>query len=88
MSKTVKVGLIGAGFVSDLHAYAFKNFVKDAEIVAVSALDNAKEFAAERGIPCMPMVSRILSKMPRLWQCLRLITRRNLLLSVGFRMRL
>ncbi len=26
MSKTIKVGLIGAGFVSDLHAYAFQAF--------------------------------------------------------------
>jgi predicted dehydrogenase len=51
MSKTVKVGLIGAGFVSDLHAYSFKHFVKDAEIVAVSALQGADEFARERGIP-------------------------------------
>ena len=51
MSKTVKVGLIGAGFVSDLHAYSFKNFVKDAEIVAVAALQGADEFARERGIP-------------------------------------
>ena len=51
MSRTVKVGLIGAGFVSDLHAYSFQHFVKDAEIVAVAALNNAKEFAKERGIP-------------------------------------
>ena len=51
MSKTVKVGLIGAGFVSDLHVYAFKNFVKDAEVVAVAALEGATEFAKERGIP-------------------------------------
>ena len=28
MSKTVKVGLIGAGFVSDLHAHSFKHSVK------------------------------------------------------------
>ncbi len=51
MTKTIKVGLIGAGFVSDLHAYSFKNFVRDAEIVAVAALEGAEEFAKERGIP-------------------------------------
>lgn len=51
MSKTVKIGLIGAGFVSDLHAYSLKHFVQDAEIVAVAALEDAKEFAKERGIP-------------------------------------
>ena len=51
MSKTVKVGLIGAGFVSDLHAHSFQHSVKDAEIVAVAALENADTFARERGIP-------------------------------------
>src|SRR5512135_979441 len=51
MSRTVKVGLIGAGFVSDLHAYSFQNYVKEAEIVAVAALEGAQAFAKERGIP-------------------------------------
>ena len=36
MSKTVKVGLIGTGFVSDLHAHSFKHSVKNAEVVAVA----------------------------------------------------
>ena len=51
MTKTVKVGMIGAGFVSDLHAYAFQHFVPNAELVAVAALDQADEFAKQRGIP-------------------------------------
>jgi myo-inositol 2-dehydrogenase/D-chiro-inositol 1-dehydrogenase len=51
MGKTVKVGLIGAGFVSDLHAFSFNQYVKDAEIVAVAALEGAQEFAKERRIP-------------------------------------
>jgi predicted dehydrogenase len=50
MGKTVKVGLIGAGFVSDLHTYAFQHFVREAEIVAVSAPHGADKFAKEHGI--------------------------------------
>ncbi len=53
MSKTVKVGLIGSGFVTDIHAHAFRNFVPDAEIVAVASPSPGKaaHFARERGIP-------------------------------------
>lgn len=51
MTKTVKVGMVGAGFVSDIHTYAYKNFVHDAEVVAVASPQHAKEFAKERGIP-------------------------------------
>jgi predicted dehydrogenase len=51
MSK-VKVGLIGSGFVADLHAAAFK-MVPDAEVVAVASPTpgKAKRFAEERQIP-------------------------------------
>ncbi|MBE3071114.1 MAG: Gfo/Idh/MocA family oxidoreductase [Planctomycetes bacterium] len=47
----VKVGLIGTGFVGDLHAAAFKA-VPDAEVVAVASPTpgKAKAFAAKRGI--------------------------------------
>jgi myo-inositol 2-dehydrogenase/D-chiro-inositol 1-dehydrogenase len=51
MTKTIKVGLIGSGFVGDLHAYSFKNFVRDAEVVAVASLEGSDKFAEERGIP-------------------------------------
>lgn len=51
MSKTVKVGLVGSGFVGDIHAYSFKNYVKDAEVVGVASLTHADAFAKERGIP-------------------------------------
>ena len=51
MSK-VKVGLIGSGFVADLHAAAFR-VVPEAEVVAVAspAPGKAARFAAARGIP-------------------------------------
>ena len=53
MSKTVKVGLIGAGFVTDLHEFSFRHYVPDAEIVAVASPTPGKaaRFAKERGIP-------------------------------------
>ncbi|MDL1912063.1 Gfo/Idh/MocA family oxidoreductase, partial [Chloroflexi bacterium CFX6] len=51
MSKTVKVGMVGSGFVGDLHHAAFKGWVHNAEVVAVSSPNNAKKFAEERGIP-------------------------------------
>ena len=48
----VKVGLIGSGFISDIHAHAFQTFVHDAEVAAVASRTpgKAKRFAAERGI--------------------------------------
>lgn len=53
MSRTVKVGLIGSGFVSDIHAHSFKHFVQNAEVVAVASPTPGKaaQFAQERGIP-------------------------------------
>jgi myo-inositol 2-dehydrogenase / D-chiro-inositol 1-dehydrogenase len=51
MSKTVKVGLIGAGFVSGIHFDAFAHFIPDAEVVAVASPQHAGEFAQARGIP-------------------------------------
>jgi myo-inositol 2-dehydrogenase/D-chiro-inositol 1-dehydrogenase len=51
MSKTIKVGLVGSGFVGDIHAYCFQHFVRDAELVAVASPHSAEKFAQERGIP-------------------------------------
>lgn len=51
MSK-VKIGLIGTGFVGDIHAAAYRS-VPDAEVVAVASPTpgKAKAFAEDRGIP-------------------------------------
>ena len=48
----VRVGLIGSGFIGDIHAAAFK-MVPDAEVVAVASPTpgKAKAFARARGIP-------------------------------------
>ena len=51
MSKLVKVGMIGAGFVADIHHAAFKGWMHNAEVVAVASPNNAPVFAQERGIP-------------------------------------
>jgi predicted dehydrogenase len=53
MTKTVKVGLIGSGFVADIHAHAFRHFVPNAEVVAVASPTPGKaaKFAQDRGIP-------------------------------------
>lgn len=53
MSESVRVGLIGAGFIADIHAHAFRHDVKGAEVVAVASRTPGKatRFAAERGIP-------------------------------------
>jgi predicted dehydrogenase len=52
MAGAVKVGLIGAGFVGDIHAYSIKRFVPEAEVVAVASATpgKAERFARERGI--------------------------------------
>ncbi|MGB2823847.1 MAG: Gfo/Idh/MocA family oxidoreductase, partial [Phycisphaerae bacterium] len=48
----VKVGLLGTGFIGDIHAAAFA-MVPDAEVVAVASPPpgEARAFADERGIP-------------------------------------
>jgi myo-inositol 2-dehydrogenase/D-chiro-inositol 1-dehydrogenase len=53
MSAKVRVGLIGAGFVTDIHAHAFAYHVKNAEVVAVAARtqEKAARFAADHNIP-------------------------------------
>lgn len=53
MQETVKVGLIGSGFIADIHAHAFQHFVSNAEVVAVASPTPGKaaRFAQQRGIP-------------------------------------
>jgi predicted dehydrogenase len=51
MTKTLKVGIVGAGFIGDIHHAAFKGWVRDAEVAAVASPTSAAKFAAERGIP-------------------------------------
>jgi len=52
MQETVRVGLIGSGFISSIHAEALRR-VAGAEIIAVASPGpgRAERFADERGIP-------------------------------------
>ncbi len=53
MAETVKIGLIGSGFIADIHAHAVKHFVQNAEVIAVASPTPGKaaRFAKQRGIP-------------------------------------
>lgn len=46
----VRIGMVGTGFVGDIHHAAFKGWVHNAEVVAVASPTNAGKFAKERGI--------------------------------------
>jgi myo-inositol 2-dehydrogenase/D-chiro-inositol 1-dehydrogenase len=50
--QKIKVAILGAGFISDIHLESYHRFVPDAEIVAVYTRsgDKAKEFAKKHGI--------------------------------------
>ena len=49
----IRVGLVGCGFVSELHMYAFRRvYGVDVEVAAVAARgDHVVEFAGRHGIP-------------------------------------
>lgn len=51
MNKTVNVGIIGTGFVGEIHHAAFEGWVRDAQVVAVASPQNATRFADVRRIP-------------------------------------
>ena len=51
--KKIRVGLVGCGFVSELHMYAYRRvYGVDVEVKAVAARgDHVVEFAKKHGIP-------------------------------------
>jgi predicted dehydrogenase len=51
--RTIKVTILGAGFISDIHMESYRRFIPEAEIVAVYARDAAKaeDFARKHQIP-------------------------------------
>ncbi len=51
MNKTVKVGIIGTGFVGEIHHASFQGWVPNAHVVAVASPHNAVKFAQEKGVP-------------------------------------
>ncbi len=62
---TIRVGIVGAGFVANLHAEAL-GFVADAEVVTVASPNNARAFAQKRSIPNAFADYRELLKLPEL----------------------
>ncbi len=52
MADRVGVGVVGSGFIADIHAAALK-MVPEAELIGVASPTpgKAREFAAERNIP-------------------------------------
>lgn len=65
--ERVGIGLIGSGFIADIHAHAVREFVHDAEVVGVASATPGKaaKFAAERGIPHAFDDYRALLAMPQ-----------------------
>lgn len=51
MERKVKIGMIGAGFVGDIHHQSISTWVHNAEVVAVASPRSADKFAREKGIP-------------------------------------
>jgi predicted dehydrogenase len=53
MRETVRVGVLGSGFISNLHALSINSFVHDAEVIAVASptAGHAQRFAREHDIP-------------------------------------
>ena len=53
MSSSIKIGLIGSGFIADIHAHAIQRFVPNAEVIAVASPTPGKaaQFARKRHIP-------------------------------------
>ncbi len=51
MIQTVRVGIIGTGFVGDIHHAAFQGWVPNAQVVAVASPNNASKFARQKSVP-------------------------------------
>jgi predicted dehydrogenase len=51
MDRKVRIGMIGTGFVGDIHHASIHGWVPNAEVVAVSSPHKAEEFARARKIP-------------------------------------
>jgi len=51
MDRKVRIGMIGTGFVGDIHHASIHGWVPNAEVVAVSSPHKADEFARARNIP-------------------------------------
>jgi myo-inositol 2-dehydrogenase / D-chiro-inositol 1-dehydrogenase len=50
MEKKVKIGMVGTGFVGDIHHQSISTWVHNAEVVAVASPTSASKFAEDKGV--------------------------------------
>jgi predicted dehydrogenase len=68
--KTVRAGIVGAGFSAAFHFEAIhKVRCANVEVVGVFALDRAKAYAKERGIPVLPSLEALIERSDVLHVC-------------------
>jgi predicted dehydrogenase len=68
--KTVRAGLVGAGFSASFHYEAIhKVHGANVEVQGVFALDRMEEFAKARGIPVMPTLEALIDRCDVLHVC-------------------
>ncbi|MBI9049847.1 MAG: Gfo/Idh/MocA family oxidoreductase [Anaerolineaceae bacterium] len=51
MDKKIKMGMVGTGFIAEIHKASLDAYIHNAEMVAVSSPNNADKFAKENGVP-------------------------------------
>jgi len=68
--KTIRAGLVGAGFSAAFHYEALKKVHGvNVEVQGVHALDRAEEYAQARGIPAMPTLEALIERCDLLHVC-------------------
>ena len=68
--KTVRAGIVGAGFSASFHYEALRKVHGvNVEVQGVFALDRAEEYAKARGIPCMKSLDALIEKCDVLHVC-------------------
>jgi len=68
--KTVRAGIVGAGFSAAFHYEALRKVHGvNVEVQGVFALDRAEEYAKERGIPAMPSLDALIERCDVLHVC-------------------
>ncbi len=68
--KTVRAGIVGAGFSASFHFEAIRKVHgANVEVQGVFALDRAEEYAKARGIPAMPSLDALIERCDVLHVC-------------------
>ncbi len=60
--NTVRIGIIGAGFMGRTHAEVIRRYSRNAQLVAVAGGRRAAELSADYGIPCEESVEGMLAR--------------------------